>query len=120
MRHDCSFDLCMLERFHDAKKRIPADLKAHAATPEELFIQAYGGEIHAILNEDGLCYVCGKDKDTFFRILVASKDADGWRIDEVIPTVSSASLARLTGGTTMSQYFIYKSEEHKKDIVLVT
>lgn len=71
------------------------------------------------MNEDGLCYVCGKDKDTFFRILIASKDADGWRIDEVIPIVSSAALARFTGGSTMSQYFIYKSEKHKKDIVLV-
>ena len=105
--------------FMTQKKQIPMDLEVDATTPEDLFIQVFGGETHAVLNEDGLCYVCGKDKDTFFRILVTSKDANGWQIDEVIPIVSYASLIRFTGGSAMSQYFIYKSEKHKKDIVLV-
>ena len=101
------------------KMQTVIDLEAVAETPEDLFLQAFGGEVREVLNEDGLRYVCGIGTDKFFRILVASEAADGWHIDEVISGASFGILGWFTGGTTMSRYDIYKSEKHRKDIVIV-
>ena len=59
------------------KMQTVIDLEAVAETPEDLFLQAFGGEVRIVLKEDGLRYVCGIGTDKYFRVLAASEADDG-------------------------------------------
>ena len=96
----------------------------NADSPEAFFFSYYGGEAQLAIEEDGLFYVCGHDRDHNFRILVTFKDENAWVIDEEI-RYSSSLLPHFTILPTedhrryFAAYFIFTSWKHQKDIVMV-
>lgn len=91
-------------------------------TAEEYFAYLYNGEADAVIEDNGLYYVMGDDREGTFRVLIARKDDAGWHMDEELRSVSRwPKFQRVSQGdhSVNFTYSVYFSRKHNKEIVYV-